>query len=37
LIPHGYFKIDYELVWKTLERDILEFEKILLALLKKFK
>jgi len=36
-VAHGYFKIDYEVVWKTLERDIPEFEKNILLLLEAFK
>jgi len=34
-IAHGYFKIDYEVVWKTLERDIPEFEQSILVLLRE--
>jgi len=36
-VAHGYFKIDYEIVWKTLERDIPEFKKNILLLLEAFK
>ena len=36
-VAHGYFKIDYEVVWKTLERDIPAFENSILVLLKEFK
>ena len=36
-VAHGYFKIDYEIVWKTLERDIPEFEQTILVLLEEFK
>ena len=25
-ISHGYFKIDFEVIWKTIERDLPEFE-----------
>ena len=36
-VAHGYFQIDYEVVWKTLDRDIPEFEENILVLLKEFK
>ena len=36
-VAHGYFQVDYEVVWKTLERDIPEFEKNILVLLSEFK
>ena len=32
-VAHGYFKIDFEIVWKTLERDLPELEKSILKLL----
>jgi uncharacterized protein with HEPN domain len=25
-LSHGYFKVDFEIVWKTIERDLPEFE-----------
>jgi len=33
-VAHGYFQVDYEVVWKTLERDIPEFEISILDLLR---
>ena len=36
-VAHGYFKVDYEVVWKTLERDIPEFERNVLALIREFE
>ncbi len=33
-LAHGYFKVDYELVWTTIERDLPEFQagiKLLLS------
>ena len=27
VLSHGYFKIDYEIVWKTIERDLPALEK----------
>jgi uncharacterized protein with HEPN domain len=28
-LSHGYFKIDYEVVWKTIDRDLPELEKLI--------
>ena len=33
-IAHGYFKIDFEVVWNTIERDLPELEKSILKLLE---
>jgi len=31
-LAHGYFKIDFEIVWKTIERDLPEFELLIESL-----
>lgn len=28
-LAHGYFKIDYEIVWKTVERDLPELHQLI--------
>lgn len=33
-IAHGYFKIDYELVWRTIERDLPEMHSQVKSALK---
>ena len=33
-LAHGYFKVDQEMVWKTIERDLPELEVMIEALLK---
>ncbi len=33
-LAHGYFKVDQEMVWKTIERDLPELEIMIEALLK---
>jgi len=32
-LAHGYFKVDFEAVWKTIERDLPEFQLVIKALL----
>lgn len=32
-ITHGYFKVDLHIIWKTLESDLPELERQLLAIL----
>jgi uncharacterized protein with HEPN domain len=34
VLAHGYFKVDHEMVWKTIERDPPEFEVMIEVLLK---
>jgi len=34
-VAHGYFKIDFEIVWQTLQRDIPEFYKKIIAVQKE--
>ena len=34
-LAHGYFKVDFEVVWKTIERDLPELENSLERLVKK--
>jgi len=34
-LAHGYFKVDFEAVWKTIERDLPELENSLERLVKK--
>lgn len=34
-LAHGYFKVDLEVVWKTIERDIPKLEVMIETLLKK--
>ena len=31
VVAHGYFKVDLELVWKTIHRDLPELHKMVLA------
>ncbi len=33
-LAHGYFNVDLEVVWKTIERDLPELEVMVEALLK---
>lgn len=35
ILIHGYFDIDYEEIWKTVEEDLPQLEKELLATLNK--
>lgn len=28
-LAHGYFKVDYEIVWRTLERDLPELQQVI--------
>lgn len=32
VLAHGYFKVDFEIVWKTIEKDLPELEKKILAI-----
>lgn len=32
-LAHGYFKVDYEVVWRTAERDLPELEQMVRKLL----
>ncbi len=32
ILAHGYFKVDLEVVWKTIERDLPELEEMILEL-----
>ena len=34
-LAHGYFNVDLEVVWKTIERDLPELEVMIEALLKQ--
>jgi uncharacterized protein with HEPN domain len=34
-LSHGYFQIDFEVVWKTLERDLPELETMVSNLVEK--
>lgn len=34
VLAHGYFKVDLEVVWKTIERDLPELEAMIEVLLK---
>ena len=34
ILAHGYFKVDMEVVWKTIERDLPELEAMIEVLLK---
>lgn len=36
-IAHGYFKIDYELVWRTIERDLPEMHSQVKSALKSLE
>jgi uncharacterized protein with HEPN domain len=36
-LAHGYFKVDLEIVWKTIERDLPELESKVSALLQEIK
>ncbi len=33
-LSHGYFSVDFEIVWKTIERDLPEFESSILKIIK---
>ena len=33
VLAHGYFKVDLEVVWKTIERDLPELEVMIKGLL----
>jgi uncharacterized protein with HEPN domain len=35
-VAHGYFKVDYELVWKTIQQDLPELRKQVSALLSLY-
>ena len=35
-LSHGYFKVDLEIVWRTIERDLPELEVMIESLLAKF-
>ena len=35
-LAHGYFKVDLEIVWKTIERDLPELEIMIVSLLSEF-
>lgn len=35
-LAHGYFKVDLEVVWKTIERDLPELEVLVESLLSEF-
>lgn len=35
-LAHGYFKVDLELVWKTIERDLPELEVMIESLIGQF-
>ena len=35
-LSHGYFKVDLDIVWKTIERDLPELEMMIEALLSDF-
>ena len=36
-LAHGYFKVDHEIVWKTIERDLPELENQITAALNSLK
>jgi len=36
-IAHGYFKIDYELVWRTIEKDLPPLREQVLSAIKTFE
>jgi len=36
-LAHGYFKIDFEVVWQTIERDLPEFDVMVTTLLEKLE
>ena len=36
-IAHGYFKVDFEVVWKTIENDLPSLEKQIRKIYKDFK
>jgi uncharacterized protein with HEPN domain len=36
-VAHGYFSVDLEIVWRTIERDIPELEQQILSLQREFK
>lgn len=35
-LAHGYFKVDLEVVWKTIERDLPELEVMIESLIEQF-
>jgi uncharacterized protein with HEPN domain len=35
-LSHGYFKVDLEIVWRTIERDLPELEMMIESLLSEF-
>ena len=35
-LAHGYFKVDLEIVWRTIERDLPELEMMIESLLSEF-
>ncbi len=35
-LAHGYFKVDLEIVWRTIERDLPELEVMIESLLSEF-
>ena len=36
-LAHGYFKVDLEIVWKTIERDLPELEVMIESLVKQLQ
>ena len=34
-LAHGYFKVDFDVVWRTIERDLPELEAMIESLLNK--
>ncbi|SJM95733.1 conserved hypothetical protein [Crenothrix polyspora] len=36
-IAHGYFKVDFELVWKTIHEDLPELHQLISQLLTQYK
>ena len=34
-LAHGYFKVDLDIVWKTVERDLPELERVIQALRRR--
>lgn len=34
-LAHGYFKVDFEIVWTTIERDLPELKKTIESLLSE--
>ena len=36
-LANGYFKVDFEIVWKTIERDLPEFQIMIISLFTELK